>query len=93
MRPLFYHYNMDEIAWTISDSYLFGRDVLVAPVTEAGIRSRKVYLPKGSHWLDYHTGKWHDGGQWVECEALLDQIPLLIRDGVTVPGLYEARQG
>lgn len=92
MRPLFYHYNRDETAWTISDSYLFGQDVLVAPIMEAGMTSRKVYLPKGSQWLEHHTGKWYDGGQWVESEAQLDQIPLFIRDGVTVPGLYEAMQ-
>ena len=92
MRPLFYHYNHDETAWTISDSYLFGQDVLVAPIMEAGMTSRKVYLPKGSQWLEHHTGKWYDGGQWVESQAQLDQIPLFIRDGVTVPGLYEAMQ-
>lgn len=91
MRPLFYHYPEDPTAWTISDSYLFGADVLVAPIVEAGATSRRVYLPRGSQWLEHSTGKMLEGGQWVESEAKLDQIPLFIREGVTVSGLHETR--
>lgn len=90
MRPLFYHYADDPTAWTISDSYLFGGDVLVAPILEAGGVRRRVYLPRGSRWLEYTTGTTYEGGQWIETQARLDEIPLFIRDGVTVPGLYEA---
>lgn len=90
MRPLFYHYPQDAAAWTISDSYLFGRDVLVAPVMEAGAVSRRVYLPSGSDWLHLSTGRLLPGGQWVEADAPLDTIPIFIRDAVAVPGLHEA---
>ena len=80
----------DPTAWTISDSYLFGGDVLVAPILEAGGVRRRVYLPRGSRWLEYTTGTTYEGGQWIETQAQLDEIPLFIRDGVKVPGLYGA---
>lgn len=89
MRPLFYHYPDDSQAWDICDSYLFGADVLVAPIVEAGSVSRNVYLPKGSCWLELSTMHLHNGGQWIVCQAPLDTIPLFVRDGVSVPGLYE----
>lgn len=75
MRPLFYHYPEDAEAWNIADGYLFGQDVLVAPILEAGAVRRRVYLPRGSRWLECATGLWHEGGQWVESPAPLDTIP------------------
>ena len=91
MRPLFYHYPEDAEAWNIADGYLFGPDVLVAPILEAGAVRRRVYLPRGSRWLECATGLWHEGGQWVESPAPLDTIPLFRRDGVFVPGLSGER--
>ena len=91
MRPLFYHYPEDAEAWNIADGYLFGPDVLVAPILEAGAVRRRVYLPRGSRWLECATGLWHEGGQWVESPAPLDTIPLFRRDGVFVPGLSDER--
>ena len=64
--------------------------MLVAPIMEAGGVRRRVYLPRGSRWLEYTTGAAREGGQWVEAQAQLDEIPLFIRDGVKVPGLYGA---
>lgn len=90
MRPLFYDYPQDPTAWTISDSYLFGSDILVAPIMEAGATSRRVYLPKGSSWLCLSTGRLLEGGQWITADAPIDVIPIFIRDGVSVPGLYQA---
>ncbi len=88
MRPLFYHYPQDAQAWQISDSYLFGEDVLVAPIMEAGGVSRQVYLPQGSCWVEASTGTAYEGGCWVTAQAPLDVIPVFIRDGVEVPGLW-----
>ena len=91
MRPLFWHYPEDAAAWQIADSYLFGRDVLVAPILAEGQRERRVYLPRGSRWLELATGETHDGGQWVTAAAPLEQIPIFIRDGVPVAGLWNGQ--
>ena len=55
MRPLFLDFPDDEQAWTVEDEFLFGPDVLVAPVTEAGAR-RRVYLPEGASWTHAWSG-------------------------------------
>jgi len=81
MRPLFYDYPEDEKTYEIGDAYLFGPDILVAPVTEAGAKSRSVYLPKGANWVNYSTGETWEGGQTVRVEAPLAVLPLFIREG------------
>ena len=81
MRPLFYHYPEDKTAWDIDETYLFGRDLLVAPVYTAGATTRRTYLPAGDRWREVSTGKIFDGGQWVTAHAPLDTIPIFVRDG------------
>jgi alpha-glucosidase len=56
MRPLLLHYPEDEQAWTIDNEYLFGADLLVAPVIVEGARERTVHFP-GDVWLDFWTGE------------------------------------
>lgn len=85
MRPLFVDFPDDERAWTVEDQMMFGPDVLVAPVTEAGARSRPVYLPAGARWTHAWSGRGHDGGGVIEEAAPLSQIPVYLRDGATVP--------
>lgn len=85
MRPLFYEFPDDGRAWEISDQYFFGRDVLVAPILEAGARERRVYLPAGADWRDSATGTVHEGGQTVLVPAPLESIPVLVRDGKDLP--------
>ncbi|WP_235182654.1 glycoside hydrolase family 31 protein [Gracilibacillus boraciitolerans] len=87
MRPLFYDFPKDKEAWNIEDAYMFGPDLLVAPVLHEGARSRKVYLPKGASWKDAHTNKRYDGGQYIECDAPIDTIPLFLKDGSELPVL------
>lgn len=84
MKPLFYDFPQDCAAWDVSDAYLFGHDLLVAPVMEAGARSRSVYLPAGTRWLEYETGNLLEGGQTVTVSAPLDQIPIFIKEGKNV---------
>ncbi|MGN0564054.1 MAG: TIM-barrel domain-containing protein [Candidatus Heritagella sp.] len=81
MRTLFYMYPDDPTAWEIQDEYLFGGDVLVAPILFEGQRSRRVYLPGKDTWKNAHTGESFAGGQWVEAEAPLDVIPVFLREG------------
>jgi len=78
MRPLLFDFD-DEVLITIDDEYMFGPDLLVAPVTEINSRSRKVYLPGTCTWKDAWTGQTHLGGEWITVETPLDQIPLFLR--------------
>ena len=85
MRPLFFDFKDDKAAWNVDDEYMFGPDILVAPVMEAGAKSRKVYLPAGAKWTDAWTGKAYEGGQCIEADAPIDIIPLFLKDGVKLP--------
>jgi len=76
MRPLFYDFPGDKRCWTLSDEYMFGPSVLVAPVLYAGMRKRSVYLPSGSRWKITDSETLYDGGQTIECSAPLDTIPV-----------------
>ena len=85
IRPYLLEFPEDPKSWTVDDAYLLGRDLLVAPVLEAGARSWDVYLPKGAVWRDAWTGEEHEGGQTVAVPAPLDRIPLFLRDGAQLP--------
>ena len=78
VRALLVEFPEDPGAWLVEDEYMFGSQMLVAPLMESG-NSRTVYLPKGK-WIDYQNGKVYDGGyQTIEA----DKIPaiILVRDG------------
>lgn len=81
MRTLFYMYPQDKKCWEIEDEYLYGSEILVAPVLNAGERSREVYLPEGETWIEYATGKRYEGGQIVEAVADLGTIPVFLKKG------------
>ncbi len=76
IRPLFYDNPEDETCWDINDEYMFGPDILVAPVLYEGMRERDVYLPAGRTWKEVQTGKVYEGGVTVRCEAPLAVIPV-----------------
>jgi alpha-D-xyloside xylohydrolase len=81
IRPIFYDFHQDEAAWEIEDQYMFGPDILVAPVLYPQAKSRRVYLPKGTRWKDAWTGRMYDGDQFIDADAPIDIIPLFIREG------------
>lgn len=85
MRPVFFDSKEDKTAWNVDDQYMFGPDLMVAPVMEAGASSRKVYLPAGATWTDAWTGKVYKGGQTIEANAPIDIIPLFLKDGAKLP--------
>jgi len=85
MRPLFFDYPNDTECWNIEDEMMFGPDLLVAPILHEGVRSRKVYLPSGDSWRDPWIGKVYEGGDWIEVEAPLEQIPLFLRGDAKLP--------
>ena len=84
IRPLFFDFPSDKQTYKIEDEYMFGPDVLVAPVLYESVRSRKVYLPKGAEWIDNDSSKDYTGGQWIECPAPLDVIPTFLRKKATM---------
>jgi len=84
MRPLFLDFPADPVSWEVEDQFLFGADVLVAPVVTEGARERRVYLPSadgGTAWRDAWTGAEHQGGGWITAPAPLDTIPVYLRAG------------
>jgi len=85
MRPLFFDFPHDEVAYEIEDAYLFGPDLLVAPVLVEGARRRRLYLPAGADWQDAWTEERFEGGQWIETDAPLDRIPLYVANGARLP--------
>ncbi len=85
MRPLLVDFPGDEAAIGVEDSFMFGPDLLVAPILELGARERTVYLPAGARWRDAWTGDAHEGGATVTVAAPLDRIPVFLRDDADVP--------
>ncbi|MFT3888730.1 MAG: glycoside hydrolase family 31 protein [Arachnia sp.] len=79
MRGLFYEFPADSRAWDVGDQFLFGPDILVAPVLEPGADTRDVYLPAGARWTDARTGAEYDGGQTVRVPAPLASVPVFAR--------------
>lgn len=81
MRALFLEFPDDETAWGISDQFMLGPDVLVAPVTALGTRERAVYLPAGADWLDAWSGEPVGENGWISADAPLERIPVYLREG------------
>lgn len=84
MRALWLHHAADVLAAARGDEYLWGRDILVAPVTEPGLRRRRLYLPRGL-WHDFWTGEVVHGGREISRAVDLETIPLFVRAGAVVP--------
>ena len=84
MRALWLHYPSDPTAVTRGDEYLWGRDILVAPVVEKGATERRLYLPQGT-WYDFWTNEKHEGGKEITRKVDLETIPLYVRAGAIVP--------
>lgn len=81
MRPLVMDFPQDLKARDINDQYMFGPALLINPVSEYKARSRKVYLPAGAQWYNFHTGEKLAGGQTVTAQAPLTQMPIFVKAG------------
>ncbi len=90
VRALFVEFPDDPGAWKVDDEYMFGSQLLVAPLLETGITGRTVYLPKGK-WIDYQTEQVYEGGGWQEIEAGTLPIVMLVRDGSVLPHIQLAQ--
>ncbi|MBA3529259.1 MAG: DUF4968 domain-containing protein [Propionibacteriaceae bacterium] len=88
-RPLVFDYQYDGAVRDLDDEYLFGPDLLVAPVVAAGMTARQVYLPAGN-WYDWHTDTPVGGSCFLSASTPMDRIPLYVRGGAVIPMWPEA---
>ncbi|MDB5059299.1 MAG: Alpha-glucosidase [Chloroflexi bacterium] len=84
MRPLVLQYAGDPAVWELGSEYLWGDDLLVAPVTRQGATAWPVYLPRGV-WYDFWTQQRHEGPAGLTVDAPLDRLPLFARGGAILP--------
>jgi len=84
IRPLFYNYAKDTTALRIGNEYLWGDNLLVAPVLVKGITNLKIYLPEGQ-WFDFNNGKKYAGKQWIDYPLEIEQLPVFAKDGAFIP--------
>ena len=85
MRPLFLEYPMDMETFSTDAQFLFGRELLVAPVVKKGARTKNVYLPEGT-WIDYNNKQTvYTGEQWTSVDAPLSSVPMFVKQGSIIP--------
>lgn len=84
LRPLMFEFEKDENTYSISDQFMVGNSLLVAPIYLPGQNYRAVYLPEGT-WYDYWTNEKYDGLQHIVANASLDSMPLFVRAGAIIP--------
>jgi len=96
MRALMMDFPEDKQVLNINDQYMFGKSLLVCPVTKpmysketkedfSTVRTRELYLPIGAYWYDFWTGEKYTGGQTVNKETPIDIIPLFVKAGSILP--------
>lgn len=85
MRPMFLEYPNDKKTHDVNYQFMFGEELLVAPVVEQRAETKEVYLPAGQ-WIDYNDGKTlYKGGRWIEYDAPLDVTPIFVKKGSIIP--------
>ncbi|KAK2768717.1 hypothetical protein FQN54_000573 [Arachnomyces sp. PD_36] len=79
MRTLFYEFPGDQKCWEVEDQYLYGDKYLCCPILKAGQRKRSVYLPKGHKWGLFEGDAVHEGGQTIEADCPIGEMPVFVR--------------
>ena len=85
MRPLLMDFRGDEQALSQPYQYMFGANLLVAPITAPGVSEWSVYLPAAPAWYDFWSGRRYEGKQNVNAAAPLDRLPLFVKAGAILP--------
>jgi alpha-D-xyloside xylohydrolase len=88
MRPMFFDFYNDSVCYELGDQYMFGEDILFAPIMEKGQTERTVYLPKGK-WIRSLDKTIHDGGRYVVCKAELDEFIAFVKEGAEVISVFD----
>jgi len=85
MRPLFFEEPENQKLLTVCETYLWGNDFLVTPITKAGITSTSVYFPKNNNWFDFYTDEEQLAGTTSNIAVVEDHIPVFVRGGAFIP--------
>jgi len=88
MRPMFWDYHEDERCYELEDQYMFGEDILFAPIVDEGATKRSVYLPKG-RWVNVNTKEVVEGECDITCHAKLDEFIAFVKEGSEVLEVFE----
>lgn len=91
MRPIFFDYPDDPVCYTLGEQYLFGDDILFAPIVCEGQTSKQVYLPEGN-WVLTRSREEYEGGRWYEVTAEPDEFIAFVRKGAEVLSVFEQRE-
>ncbi len=84
VAPLYYYYPKDTIAINAGDEFLWGENILVAPVLEKAAAERKVYLPKGN-WYDFFDTTSFSGGGWINKPVDMSNTAAFVKEGSFIP--------
>lgn len=87
MRPMFFNYPEDEVCYNLGDQYIFGEEILFAPIVYQGQTDRNVYLPSGT-WIDVNSRKEYSGGRFVEMYAGIDKFIAFVKKGSNCINLF-----
>lgn len=101
MRALAMDFAHDRNVWNIHNQYMFGKFLLVCPVTQpmytqtvsdtirvedfSTVKSMRIYLPKNTEWYDFWTNQKHSGGQYIVKDTPIDILPLYVKAGSILP--------
>jgi alpha-glucosidase (family GH31 glycosyl hydrolase) len=85
MRPLLFEEPKNEQLFTVSDTYLWGKDILVHPIVYKGQQKANVYFPSTNNWFDFYTDKKYPAGSTHEIKLETDKIPTFVRGGAFIP--------
>ena len=87
MRPMFYEFSDDKVCYTLEDQYMFGEDILFAPIYNEGETKRMVYLPKGN-WVRTTDKTVVAGGQFIECSAEINEFIAFVKEGAEIINVF-----
>lgn len=93
-RPMYYDYPETAEAYTFRNEYMFGDNILVAPITapmEGAFSTLEVWLPQGNDWYEWHTGTLLHGGQKIKRSFAIDEYPLYIKAGSILPMYHDVQ--
>lgn len=91
MRPLFFDYPEDSVVYNVGDEYMFGDDILFAPISARGQTKRSVYLPEGE-WVLARNHETYQGGAWYEVSAEIDEFIAFVRKGAEVLSAFPVKE-
>lgn len=89
MRPMFFDFYEDEVCYTLEDQYMYGEDILFAPIVNQGQTEREVYLPEG-RWVLVSDRTVYEGQQHLQCHANLDQFIAFVKEGSDALHIFDA---